>query len=156
MANNFDRFLGAEDWEHINIIRYLREKHDGKIFFHIGNEGLRTPFERYKFSLFGKIKGLPDIAIIHPKFSQLKEDSSGEKYRQLMYMGLFLEIKAPERTRVVMKGKDAGKVKKAKAGTATPEQLDVIKKLNALKYKAVVCVGYDEAIKVIDDYFRQD
>jgi len=150
--NNFSKFLGVEDNEHITTIRYLQKNHSDKIFFHINNEGRRTPFERYKYSLFGKIKGLPDIAIMHPKYSEIKKDPNGENYKQLLYLGLFLEIKAPEHNRVVLKGKDAGKIVKAK-GKLSPEQDEVLKKLTALKYRAVCCYGSVEAINEIKNYF---
>jgi hypothetical protein len=151
--NNFDKWLSVEDLEHIKTIRYLQEKHPEKIFFHIQNEGKRSAFERYKTHLLGKIKGLPDIAIIHPKFTATKVDSGGRPYNELINMALFIEMKAPEHTRVVKKGKNEGKIVKEKAKIATPEQLDIINKMNKLKYKAVVCVGFEEAKRVIDDYF---
>jgi hypothetical protein len=152
-VNPFDKYLKVEDLEHIKTIRYLQEKHPEKLFFHIENEGKRTPFERYKSSLLGKRKGLPDIAIIHPKFSAPLKDAVGQTYNKLIYMALFIEIKAPEYERVVQRGKKEGKIVKNKAGQATPEQLEIISHLSKLKYKAVVCVGYDEAKRVIDDYF---
>jgi hypothetical protein len=150
--NNFNRFLGVEDNEHISTIRFLQQNHSDKIFFHINNEGRRTPFERYKYSLFGKIKGLPDIAIMHPKYSEIKKDSNGENYKQLLYLGLFLEIKAPEHNRVVLKGKNEGKIVKAK-GKLSPEQSEILERLNRLKYLAVACFGADEAISEIKKYF---
>lgn len=46
---------------------------------HIPNEGKRTPFERYKFSILGGVSGMPDIMIFDPRGN---------------YSGLALELKA--------------------------------------------------------------
>lgn len=152
MSNNFDRFLGKEDWEHIAIIQYLQKNHADKIFFHINSESRKSAFERFKYVKMGKMKGLPDIAILYPKYSAEQTDSSGARYRNLIYMALFLEIKTPEHNRVVLKGKQAGKVVKSK-GKASPEQLQVVEKLNSLKYKACICYGAGDAIQIIKEYF---
>lgn len=42
-------------------------------------------------------------------------------------------------------------MKKRKGGTVSPEQKDWIEYLNGCKYRAVVCNGMDEAMKVIEE-----
>ena len=51
-----------------------------------------------------------------------------------------------------MKGKNAGKVVKAK-GTISDKQKEVIDKLIKLQYRAVVAWGAEEAISIIKEYF---
>ena len=72
--------------------------------------------------------------------------------KEILYNGLFIELKAPEHNRVVLKGDNAGKIVKTK-GKLSPEQKVVLDRLNSIGYQAVCCFGSDEAIKVINDYF---
>lgn len=146
MANNFDRYLSIEDIEHIRVVNYIKDKLPEVIAFHVPNEGAKSPFERYKYSLFGALKGCPDFLFLHPKYvSNTSKD--------VVYHGLGIELKAPEHKRIVEKGKNAGKIVKAK-GKLSDAQAEVIKKMNERGYKAVCCFGADEAIAVIDEYFK--
>ena len=146
MANPFEKYLTVEDREHIRVVNYIKDKIPEVIAFHIPAEGKKSAFERYKHSIMGNVKGLPDFVFLHPKFASY---SKGEA----IYHGLLIELKAPEHERVVMKGKKAGKVVKS-VGKLSDEQADLIKKLNVFGFKAVCCFGSDEAIKVIDEYFK--
>ena len=101
----------------------------------------------------GLLKGCPDFIILHPKHSETKDDGNGNKYKVLQYNGLMIELKAPEHNRVVLKGKDAGKIVKAK-GKLSPEQTEVIDRLNKLKYKAICSFGAQNAIIEIKNYFN--
>jgi hypothetical protein len=103
----------------------------------------------------GQRAGWPDITILHPKYSETKTDPGGKEYRDLLHLGLLIELKAPEHMRVVRKGKDAGKEVKAK-GKLSPEQAELLEKLNKAKYRAVCCFGAEEAIKEIDEYFGRN
>jgi hypothetical protein len=147
--NNFYKYLSVEDIEHAKVILYLNEHFSDIIFFHINSESKKTPFERYKYSLFGKMKGLPDIAILYPKYTTKIED--GKSKKMLMYHGLFIELKAPEHNVVIKKGKNEGKIRKA-IGVLSDEQRIIIEKLNKIKYLAVCCFGSEEAITVIKNY----
>jgi hypothetical protein len=93
----------------------------------------------------GALKGCPDFAFMFPKYKSI--DS-----KEILYNGLFIELKAPEHNRVVLKGDNAGKIVKTK-GKLSPEQKVVLDRLNSIGYQAVCCFGSDEAIKVINDYF---
>lgn len=79
----------------------------------------------------GKQKGYPDLIIDEPS---------------VYYYGLRIELKR------------ARKQLKTKLSTAhtkvSPEQEEWINKLNKKGYKALVCYGADEAIKVIEDYME--
>jgi hypothetical protein len=145
MANPFEKYLTFEDREHIRVVNYIKDKLPEIVAFHIPNEGKKSAFERYKHSLMGALKGCPDFVFMYPKYS--------DSYK-LEYFGLLIELKAQEHNRVVLKGKDAGKIVKTK-GKLSDEQKDILKRLSEIGYKAVCCYGSDEAINVINDYFSE-
>lgn len=151
--NNFYKFLSVEDTEHIRVVNYLKQNLPSVIAFHVPNEGKKSPFERFKASIMGILKGCPDFLILHPKYGETKTDPGGTPYRDLIYVGLLIELKAPEHNRVVKKGKNEGKIVKYK-GKLSPEQEEIIDRLNKLRYRAVCCFGADEAINEIKDYFK--
>lgn len=144
--NPFAKYLSFEDREHIRVVNYIKDKLPDIIAFHIPNEGKKSAFERYKHSLMGALKGCPDFVFMSPKYVS---NSS----KEIIYNGLFIELKAQEHNRIVLKGAKAGKVVKTK-GKLSDEQKVVIDKLNEMGYKAVCCFGSDEAIAIIDDYFK--
>jgi hypothetical protein len=152
MANPFEKWLSYEDREHIKVVKWIKGNLPNVISFHVPNEGKKSPFERYKASIMGLLKGCPDFIILYPKHSEIKRDESGRHYKELLYNGLMIELKAQEHERVVQKGAKIGKIVKSK-GKLSPEQKDVLERLNQAKYKAVCCFGADEAIKEIKDYF---
>jgi hypothetical protein len=145
-ANPFEKFLSNEDKHHVRVVNHIRDKLPEVIASHIPSEGKKSAFERYKHSIMGNLKGLPDFIFLHPKF---KSYTSNE----VLYHGLCIELKSPEHERVVKKGKKIGKTVKA-VGKLSDEQADVLNKLNTFGFKAVCCFGADEAIKVIDEYFK--
>ena len=147
MANPYEKHLTFEDREHIRVVNYIKDKLHEVIAFHVPNEGLKSPFERYKHSLMGALKGCPDFVFLHPKFKP-------NEPIQVLYHGLTIELKVQEHKRIVMKGKDAGKIVKTK-GVLSKEQAEVLERLNKNGYKALCCFGSDEAIAVINDYFKE-
>jgi hypothetical protein len=151
--NGWDKYLTVEDWDHIKVVNHLKLKYPDVIFTHVPSAGRKSAFERYKYSLLGVKRGIADIIIFHPKYSEIKTDAGGKQYRDLIYVGLLIELKAGEHKRVVLKGKDAGKVVKTK-GKLAPEQADLIVKLAKLKYRAVCHYGADSAIEEIEKYFK--
>ena len=153
MKKSFWDWLTYEDKEHIKVVNFLKEKLPDILAFHVPNEGKKSPFERFKTSLMGILKGCQDFIILHPKHSEIKTDSNGAQYRELLYNGLMIELKAPEHNRIVATGKNEGKVVKTK-GKLSKEQEDVIGRLNKAKYRAVCCFGAEEAINEIKNYFN--
>jgi hypothetical protein len=151
--NPFEKWLTYEDKEHVKVVNWLKQNLPNVISFHVPNEGRKSPFERYKASIMGLLKGCPDFIILHPKHSEPKKDNSGNLYKELIYNGLMIELKAPEHERVVKKGKNEGKFVKSK-GKLSEEQKIVLEKLNKLKYNAICCFGADESIKEIKEYFN--
>lgn len=61
--NPFYRFLTAEDKEHAEFLNYCKVTYPDLIVIHTPSEGRRTQFERYKASLLGLTKGVPDFII---------------------------------------------------------------------------------------------
>lgn len=145
MANPFDKYFSVEDLEHIKLVNYIKDKLPDIMAFHIPNEGKKSPFERYKFSLMGIMKGIPDFIFLYPKYKS-------HLSKEILYHGLFIELKAPEHKKIVLSGSKKGKIVK-RVGKLSDTQESVLKKLNDLGYLAVCCYGYDDATKVIDDYF---
>ena len=129
MPNPFDKFITFEDREHIRVVNYIKDKLPDVVAFHIPNESKKSAFERYKHSLMGALKGCPDFAFMFPKYKSI--DS-----KEILYNGLFIELKAPEHNRVVLKGDNAGKIVKTK-GKLSPEQKVVLDRLNSIGYQAV-------------------
>lgn len=150
---SFADWLTPEDREHVAVVNWIKANIPNVISFHVPNEGKKSPFESYKASIMGILKGCPDFIILHPKHSEIKKDSSGAEYRELLFNGLMIELKAPERNRIVATGKNQGKVVKAK-GKLSPEQAQVLERLNKAKYRAVCCFGAQEAINEIKKYFN--
>lgn len=152
-ANPFAKYLSFEDVEHIKVVNWIKANIPNVISFHVPNEGKKSPFERYKASIMGLLKGCPDFIILHPKHSEIKKDANNQEYRELLYNGLMIELKAQEHNRIVKKGKNEGKVVKSK-GKLSLEQSELLDKLNKIKYRAVCCFGSEEAIKEIKSYFN--
>ena len=146
MTNPFYKYLSVEDKEHIRVVNYIKDKLPEVIAFHTPNESKKSNFERYKASIMGIMKGIPDFVFLHPKYPSYSS-------REAIYNGLCIELKAPEHERVVKKGKKEGKTVKY-VGKLSDEQADVLEKLNKFGFKAVCCFGADEAINVIEDYFK--
>lgn len=145
--NPYYKYLSVEDKEHIEVVNYIKDKLPDVLAFHVPNESKKSKFECYKYSLMGALSGCPDFIFLFPKY--VSNDS-----KEILFHGLAIELKAPEHNRVVKKGKNEGKIVKA-VGKLSPEQEDVIQRLNLISYKAVACWGAVEAIKVINEYFKE-
>lgn len=151
--SNFFRFLSEEDRIHAELVEFINKEYPDVIYTHIPAEGKKSFFERYKHSIMGTKKGICDFIFLKPKY---KYKMIGEKKQKiLLYCGLAIELKVPMHNRVVLKGKQAGKIVKS-VGKLSPEQKEVIEQLNKEKYLAVCCFGLEEAKKVISEYFKED
>lgn len=88
-------------------------------------------------------RGLPDLYIAHPKFTL---PIKGFKVVAEIYHGLFIELKT-----------EFCRLKNGNIAR-TPhhiEQEAILTRLRALNYKAEFCCGYEEAIKIIDEYLGE-
>lgn len=150
--SNFFRFLSAEDKIHAELVEFINKEYPDIIYTHIPSESKKSFFERYKYSIMGTKKGICDFIFLKPKYKY--KIINEKKQKILVYCGLALELKVPLHNRVVMKGKDAGKIVKS-VGKLSSEQKEVIEQLNKEKYLAVCCFGLEEAKKVIIEYFKE-
>lgn len=131
--NNFRKYLGKEDTLQEGVINYVLISHRVKVI-PMNIEHKKTPFERYKSKTMGNYRGIPDLFIPYPNKD---------------YHGLFIELKTKDRK--VFK-KDGSLYA---GGKETHEaQLKELERLNKLGYLALMVFGFDEAKKVIDNYFK--
>jgi hypothetical protein len=151
--SNFYRFLSKEDRIHAELVEFINKEYPDVIYTHIPSEGKKSAFECYKHSIMGTKTGICDFIFLRPKYKY--KIIGSKKQKVLEYCGLAIELKVPLHNRVVLKGKQAGKIVKS-VGKLSPEQKEVIEKLNKEKYLAVCCFGIEEAKKVIIEYLKKD
>lgn len=132
MANPFERYLGKEDILQRQVIEYLELKYKVTPIC-MGTEGKKSPFERFKFKWMGGQSGVSDLFIPVPRS---------------IYSGLFIELK-----------KEGAKIFKKDGSLYASNkdhhqrQLDFINEMNRRGYYAGLCIGFEEAKKVIDEYY---
>lgn len=153
-SNPFYKYLTREDKEHVMVVNYMKSRHPEVICFHVPNEGTKSNFERYKYSIMGALSGVSDFVILKPKYV-LKRDLGGEQYRELIYHGMLIELKAPSEKRVVMEGKNAGKVRKIAEGKMSDHQIEFLERCNKEKYYGICCVGFENAVKEIEGFLSK-
>jgi hypothetical protein len=147
MNNPFWKYLSVEDLEHIKVVNFMKAELPEVIFFHVPNESRKTPFERFKYSVMGNLKGIPDFIFLHPKDEKIEKSLT-------LFHGLCIELKAPEHKIIIKKGKSSGKTVK-KIGKLSEEQSLILQKLKIMGYQSACCFGADEAISVIKEYFKE-
>lgn len=151
--NSYYKFLSKEDKIHAQLVEFINKEYPEVVYTHIPAESRKSTFEQYKHSIMGTKKGICDFIFLKPKYKIKIIGEKKQKY--LLYCGLAIELKVPLHNRVVLKGKDAGKIVKS-IGKLSKEQKEVIEQLNKDKYLAVCCFGFEEAKKVIVEYFKED
>jgi len=151
--NPYFKYISKEDRIHAELVEFINTEYPNVIYTHIPSEGKKSRFECYKYSIMGTKKGICDFIFLKPKYKY--KIINEKKQKILVYCGLAIELKVPLHNRVVMKGKDAGKIVKS-LGKLSPEQKEVIEQLNKEKYLAVCCFGLEEAKKVIVEYFKEE
>lgn len=123
----------AEEYLHLQVCDYLRYKYPNVIFRTDFGAGIKLTFgQAVKHKRLQSGRAYPDLFIAEPMKGK---------------HGLFIELKR-EGTRVYLKN---GKLSTQKH---IQEQAQVLNQLNERGYKAVFAVGYNQAIKIIDDYFH--
>lgn len=117
-----------EEGEQILLFEFL-EKAQPFIYqmaFAVPNGGYRNPREAQRMKWAGVKKGVPDIFIAIPTSE---------------HHGLFIELKRP-----IVKGESKPNI--------TKEQIIWIQNLNEQGYRAIVCYGFDEALKEIKSHYK--
>lgn len=114
-------------WAALNVGRYpcLRWMHS------IPNGGSRNLAEASKFKATGLKKGIVDIFLPYPRLTHAG-----------FYSGLYIELKVEKR-------------RNQKNGGCSDDQLEFIDYANKVGYKALVCYGWQEAVKAIEDYLNE-
>lgn len=150
--NPYFKYLNKEDIIHAELVEFINKEYPNIVYTHIPSESRKSTFEQYKHSIMGTKKGICDFIFLKPKYKY--KIINEKKQKILVYCGLAIELKVPLHNRVVLKGKQAGKIVKS-VGKLSPEQKEVIEQLNKEKYLAVCCFGLEEAKKVIVEYFKE-
>lgn len=106
--------------------------------FAIHNQGHGDAIRGAQAKAEGVKRGVGDMMLPVPR---MKEKPFDRAFHDMMYHGLFIELKRP---------KLVGTVK----GTESPEQAEWRDYLNSVGYRSVVCVGWLEAVAAIKDYLK--
>lgn len=130
----------TEDQVYDSLAEYMRKVHPEVPYRFDFGAGLKMGFARAKQQKrIQHGRAWPDLFIAVPK---LEHDPYGGGY----YHGLFIEIKRPGT--VVFK-KDGS----LRNDEHLQEQYEVIKQLRESGYAACFAVGFDECVKIIENYF---
>lgn len=121
---------GSEDGHQLALMQWCalhyNEYPELKRLHHSPNGGFRNKREAGKLKAMGVREGFPDLLLLLPRKN---------------YCGLAIELKRPE---------SVGK----KRGTVRQEQDDWREYLNNNNYLAIVCYGWQDAVKVLKGYLE--
>lgn len=88
----------------------------------------------------GVRSGVSDLMLPYPiKKTILLDDELGRSNHTVVYHGLYIELKTEKR-------------RNQKNGGCSDDQLEFIEYANSVGYKALVCYGWQESVKAIEDY----
>ena len=124
--------MKSEEILHEEVARYIRFLYP-KVIFNSDMSGVKlTMFQAKKAAKLRSSRAFPDLVIYEPVDN---------------YKGLFIELKADG---VKVFKKDGSLV----ANKHIKEQAEMIEKLREKGYAAYFACGFDEAIKIIDNYLK--
>lgn len=138
---------------YLQIAQYLRLRYPSVIYrFDLAADLKLSIGQARKHKRLQHYRGYPDLFIAEPKvlteYIELKDVKpggltlvNGHGY----YSGLFLEIKKPGTRIFTKKGLLV-------ADEHIREQFDMLERLRQSGYRAEFAIGYDEAVKIIDEY----
>ena len=127
-----------EEAVQLQVCEYLRNVYPNTIFMCDLASGMRLPiWIAAKNKLMRSSRGLPDLFIAKPMSDKFID--------KVGYNGLFIELK-----------KDGIRLKNGNLPTNEhhAEQEAILVKLRALGYRAEFACGYEEAVKLIDEYLK--
>lgn len=91
--NPFEKFLGAEDHLHHQVIMWLKYQYPKLKYHHSPNEGKRSEFERFKYDYLGSDEGFPDLIIPAKKLViELKVKPNKPSKAQVEWLAYFKQI----------------------------------------------------------------
>jgi len=117
----------TEEAEQRTVAAYLDTRGD-LLWFHPPNESLRSPRQGRRLQLAGMKRGVPDVLIFASYYVGPQHDAD-------IYDGLAIELK-----------RESG-------GTVTAEQTAWISRLEDCGWRAMICRGAAEAIKLIEQCY---
>jgi hypothetical protein len=117
------RFMGREDELQKQCATYLNHQYPWVLWCHIANERKAKPQYMAKLKKMGVLSGMPDIMIFHKGFYKLP----------FGYVGLAIELKA-------------------KYNKPSPNQLDILEKLNDADWSTHVVNNFDDFKDIVDEY----
>jgi hypothetical protein len=121
----------SEKTEHKQVCEYIKLQYP-HVIFNTDASGIKlTMGQAVQMKKLRSSRAFPDIIIYEPKKA---------------FCGLFIEMK-----------RTGERIYKKNGEPATEhirEQLEMIDKLNNKCYSAFMCVGYNHAVKVIDEYMN--
>lgn len=121
----------SEFIEHTMVCNYLRSNHPDVIFFS-DLSGVKLPWGlAHKVASLKSQRGIPDLVILEPRNG---------------YHGLVIELKKTGNSPYKKDGS-------LKSDPHVHEQADVLKHLTELGYYAQFAVGFEEARRIINNYF---
>ena len=124
--------MKSEEILHEEVARYIKFLYP-KVIFNSDMSGVKlTMFQAKKAAKLRSSRAFPDLVVYEPIDN---------------YKGLFIELKADG---VKVFKKDGSIV----ANKHIKEQAEMIEKLREKGYAAYFACGFDEAIKIIDDYLK--
>ena len=124
--NPFHKYLKQEDHLQIQLAQWLSHQYPNLLWIHVPNEGRRSPFEQYLFSLLGTAKGASDMIFFEPRGK---------------YHGLMIELKV-----IYANGKK---------NYPSEAQKQFIKNCQLRGYYATVVWTFDQAVDIIVEYISQ-
>ena len=134
----------SEESLQLAVCNYLKTCYPGIIFFCDMSSGMKMPiWMAARNKKMKSSRGLPDLFVVEPKFAV--ENIFGSNF-VCKHLGLFIELKK-EGTR--LRTKDG-----YYANEHIEEQAVVLERLSKLGYKAEFACGFDEAVKLIDNYMK--
>lgn len=126
MQNPFDKYLSPEDHLHIACCNWLRIQYPNLLWHHSPNEGKRSAFERYKFSLLGAKGGFPDLVIFQVAHG---------------HSGLAVEFKKP-------------KTDRSAKGKVSDNQKNWLERLEKAGWLTAVIYDFDSFEILVSDYLK--
>jgi hypothetical protein len=128
-----------EERVQLQICKYIKLKYPHVIFFCDLASGMRLPI--WMGALHKQMRssrGLPDLFIAYPKHVTVGNET-------FTFHGLFIELKREGVTVKLRNGE-------LPADEHIREQAAILEKLRRLGYGSAFACGYNEAIKIIDEY----
>jgi hypothetical protein len=117
-------------WAALNVATYPQLKW----LYAVPNGFFSTSGQKAKMKAEGLRDGVPDICLAVPTFSEYLP-------KVMLCAGLYIELKIEKR-------------RNQKNGGCSEEQLEWLDYLQRAGYKALVCYGWQEAVKAIEEYLN--